>query len=490
MHQRTRLFRRPLAAAAVTSIALSLVGASMAGAVDPDQQSSFGRMFPLEGGLDGFTPTDQSLTKLVQTQRDKGQTRMDNVGVPAGFTYLGQFIDHDLTRNLDPLPTAQLDPTTLKNFRTAAFDLDSVYGKGRTDPSSSHLYEADGSFKVTEEEDQVNGIDDLVRNANGGAVLIEPRNDENLIIAQLHLAVQKFHNRLIEEGASFEDARRLTQWHYQWVVVNDYLPHVVGQDRVDALLDGTEVDNELYEPGDPEAPMTPTEFSTAVFRYGHSQVRDSYEVNDLSEDAPIKVFDLSSPDAEDLRGGQHLNERTHIDWSEFFEIDGAQEFEGNLSRELDTKISESLFNLPLGAPGLPSEGTNLLAQLTLIRSARYDIPSGQDVARAMGIPVLSNKQLGLTKADYPDFNGEAPLWFYMLAESQIKEKGGVRLGPVGGRIIAEVFLTQLGIDQSSYLNATRRFSPSVEHEGAFTMGDFLTFAEVVELEEEEEPPAP
>ena len=120
------------------------------------------------GRVQGFTPTDQALTDLVQTQRDKGLDQLDNEGVPAGFTYLGQFIDHDLTRNLDPLPTAQLDPTTLKNFRTAAFDLDSVYGKGRTDASSSHLYNPDGTFKVTEEEDQVNGVDDLVRNMAGG----------------------------------------------------------------------------------------------------------------------------------------------------------------------------------------------------------------------------------------------------------------------------------------------------------------------------------
>lgn len=470
-------FRRPLAAAAVTSIALSLLGASMAGAVDPSQQSSFGRMFPT---LDPFRPSDESLTKLVQTQRDKGLTQLDNKGVPAGFTYLGQFIDHDLTRNTQALPSAPFDPTTLKNFRTAAFDLDSVYGKGPT--VDAQLYEADGKhFKVQEEN--VNGVPDLARNANGGAILIEPRNDENLIIAQIHLAVQKFHNRLIDEGKNFNTARQLTQWHYQWVVVNDYLPHVVGQDRVNLFL-GKPVSNGFYQPGNAAAPMTPTEFSTAVFRYGHSQVRDSYEVNDLSEDAPIKVFDPTG--AEDLRGGQNLNERTHIDWIEFFEIDGAPEFEGNLSRKLDTRISESLFNLPLGAPGLPSAGTNILGQLNLVRSSRYGIPSGQDVAQKMGIPVLANNKLGISQTAYPDFNGEAPLWFYMLAESELKENG-TRLGAVGGRIIAEVFIDQIAVDPASYLNARRPFTPSVEHEGAFTMGDFLTFAGVVELEEEATP---
>ena len=104
----------------------------------------------------------------------------------------------------------------------------------------------------------------------------------------------------------------------------------------------------------------------------------------------------------------------------------------------------------------------------------------------MGIPVLANNKLGLNQTAYPSFNGEAPLWFYMLAESELKEKGGVRLGAVGGRIVAEVFLDQLAVDPASYLNARRGFTPSVEHEGAFTMGDFLTFAGVVELEEEEE----
>jgi hypothetical protein len=480
MHKRVRSFRRPLAAAAVTSIALSLLGASVAGAVDPNQQSSFGRMFPT---LDPFRPSDQSLTKLVQTQRDKGLTQLDNKGVPAGFTYLGQFIDHDLTRNTHPLPSAPFDPTTLKNARTAAFDLDSVYGQGPNgDQASQDLYEADRKhFKVQEEN--ANGVPDLARNPNGSAILVEPRNDENLIIAQIHLAVQKFHNRLIDEGANFNTARRLTQWHYQWVVVNDYLPHVVGQDRVNLFL-GKPVTNGFYKPGNPDAPMTPTEFSTAVFRYGHSQVRDSYEVNDLSEDAPIKVFDLTG--AEDLRGGQNLNERTHIDWIEFFEIDGAPAFEGNLSRKLDTQVSESLFNLPLGAPGLPSVGTNILGQLNLVRSSRYGIPSGQDVAKAMGIPVLANNKIGISQTAYPDFNGEAPLWFYMLAESELKENGA-RLGAVGGRIIAEVFVDQIAVDPASYLNARQRFTPSVEHEGAFTMGDFLTFAGVVELEEE---PAP
>ena len=156
MQTRTRIFRRPLAAAAVTSIALSLVGASLAGAVDPGQQSSFGRMFP---GQDPFRPSDDSLTKLVQTQRDKGLAQLDNKGVPAGFTYLGQFIDHDLTRNTQALPSGPFDPTTLKNFRTAAFDLDSVYGQGPNGDEASRVQVRLGRSSVNTIE-VVGGLDE------------------------------------------------------------------------------------------------------------------------------------------------------------------------------------------------------------------------------------------------------------------------------------------------------------------------------------------
>ena len=126
------------------------------------------------------------------------------------------------------------------------------------------------------------------------AIIGDNRNDENAIIAQMHVAVIKFHNQLIEEGHSFAEAQRLTRWHYQWVVVNDYLPHVAGQGRVDRYLRARDlkVRNENYKPGDPKFPMTPVEFSSAVFRYGHSQVRDSYEMNDESEEDPIEVFRL------------------------------------------------------------------------------------------------------------------------------------------------------------------------------------------------------
>jgi hypothetical protein len=483
----------PTLSTLVASLALLMPGTASA-------QSSFGRMFPT---LAPFPVQDQQvLAEVVQSQLDPGCSAVsrtppcdtvgnqagpatgivdprDNPGVPAGFTYLGQFIDHDLTLDLQPPPTAPIDPTTLTNFRTARFDLDSVYGGGPL--GSPELYEPDGTgrLRFQREDQQPNGVADLPRRPDGSAIVGEGRNDENVIIAQMHVAFIKFHNRLIDEGHSFAGARRLTQWHYQYVVVNDYLPHVAGVDRVDRFLNRNsgKVRNEFYAAGDPSAPMTPVEFSSAIFRYGHSQVRDSYEINDEAQDDPLHVFRAlpnGEPDPNSLMGGRNIPANMGIEWPEFFQIDGQPAFEGNLSRRLDTKISSSLFQLAI--PQVEAAGSNVLAFRNLNRGQFYGLPSGQDVARKMGIAPLGNEEIGLPAAFG---GGNAPLWYYILAESEITENG-TRLGPVAGRVVAEVLLTQMAIDPNSFLNRNPRFMPTVEHEGEFTMGDFLQFAGVVE----------
>jgi len=463
-------------------------------------QSSFGRMFPTLPPFPVQEP--QVLAEVVHSQLDPGCSAVskappcntvgdqagpatgivdprDNPGVPAGFTYLGQFIDHDLTLDLQPTPTAPIDPTTLTNFRTPRFDLDSVYGGGPQ--ASPELYEPGGKgrLRFQREDEQPNGVADLPRGPDGTAIVGDGRNDENVIIAQIDLAFIKFHNRLIDEGHSFAEARRLTQWHYQYVVVHDYLPHVAGSDRVDRFLNRAsgKVRNEFYAPGDPNAPMTPVEFSAAIFRYGHSQVRDSYEINDQAQDDPLHVFRFlptGEPDPNSLMGGRNIPANMGIEWPEFFEIDGHPKFEGNLSRRIDTKISNSLFQLPI--PQVEAKGSNVLAFRNLNRGQFYGLPSGQDVARKMGIAPLSNEEIGLP-ASFG--GGNAPLWYYMLAESEITENG-TRLGPVAGRVVAEVLLTQMAIDSSSFLSRDPGFTPTVPHQGEFTMGDFLQFAGVVE----------
>jgi hypothetical protein len=106
-------------------------------------------------------------------------------GIPALYTYLGQFIDHDLT--FDPASSLQQqnDPDALIDFRTPAFDLDNVYGRGPED--QPYMYGGDHSFLLG---DPLHGGDanakDLPRNdANPRRALIgDPRNDENTIVSQ------------------------------------------------------------------------------------------------------------------------------------------------------------------------------------------------------------------------------------------------------------------------------------------------------------------
>jgi len=437
--------------AVAAAIAVVLLVVPSAEAVPP---GTFTRMFPKLAPFD--TPTDQQLADLAQTMPDRGGAGTDNLRVPAGITFLGQFIDHDLTLDTEPSPIAPVNIKHLDNDRNANFDLDSVYGDG---PSRTPgLYDADGKHLRT---GQSNGIPDVARRADGSAILGDGRNDENLIVVQLHAAFLRFHNRLVDEGHSFADAQRLTRYHYQWIVLHDYLPDIVGQTTVNRFLGGR---NEYYKPGNKHDPVLPIEFSVAAFRFGHSEVRPGYALNG-STGAPI--FSSTDPD-HDLRGGRPIPPGHGIEWQRFFQVDGSTTAV-TPSKLIDTKISQGLFELPI--PGAAANGSNVLAFRNMVRGKFYGLPSGQAVAGAMGEPILPANQ-------GPGFETATPLWFYILRESQ-QRAGGERLGPVGARIVAEVFLTNLQRDPGSYLSADPQFQPSVPHEGAFTMGDFLHFAGVV-----------
>jgi hypothetical protein len=155
----------------------------------------------------------------------------------AGFTFIGQFIDHDITFDNTPLALQQADPDATVNFRTPRYDLDSVYGRGPA--NEPQFYDAADRDKLLVTTN-VNGVEDMPRDSSGRAILPEARNDENLIIIQLHKAVAKFHNQIVDYARAqgirrewvFETARRLTRWHYQWAVIHDFLPRFVGDELV------------------------------------------------------------------------------------------------------------------------------------------------------------------------------------------------------------------------------------------------------------------
>ena len=448
--------------------------------------SSFGRMFPVGESsenaevLEPLTqPTDEELAELAQGMLE-GDAIDNPKGTAAGITFFGQFIDHDLTLDNEPQPTDTVDVEGLVNGRTFAFDLDSVYGGGPK--KSPQLYDGD-KFLIGTATDEVSP--DLPRN-KGTAILVEHRNDENLIIAQIHVSFLRLHNSLVDRGMSFDEARQTVVGAYRYVVLNDYLPQIVGQKAVNRAL-RRPVESGFYQPGSQGAPMTPVEFSTAAFRFGHSQVRNAYAINDTS--GGVRVFSLD-PAVPDLRGGRQLPaiedpgnglKSLVIDFDNFFSELPREvgDDPALIGRAIDTKIAPSLFELPIPGAEAPGEDgqqlQNVLAFRNLVRGKFYDLPSGEAIAGAMKVRVVGD----------PVFPEGTPLWYYVLREAEVSGcvthkpcepgQGGAELGPVGGRIVAEVFVDLLRLDGGTE-NVRTPNLPDVSG-GDFRIGDLLVAAD-------------
>ncbi|HQU84248.1 MAG TPA: heme peroxidase family protein [Pyrinomonadaceae bacterium] len=435
----------------------------------------------------------------------------DNPTIPSGYVYFGQFIDHDIT--FDPASSLQKqnDPDALHNFRTPRFDLDSLYGRGPADQpylymnSDSPLphpvfgFDRRGIMFLIDEQTDRNEAD-LPRNANGRALIGDPRNDENIIVSQLHLVFLKFHNKMVElvfkqSGLTgndlFLEAQRMVRWHYQWVIFHDFLPRILDGKTDESTIQPSEILNDIlirekYTTINGgigtflktnlrfyhwhNTPFLPVEFSVAAYRFGHSMVRSSYFINDFvrqeNKNMPIPIFSASRNPLENLNGFRPLPTAWGIGWKYFFEIE--TDFPPQSSFKIDTKISNPLSNLPS-----ISEMPNL-AHRNLMRGFQMNLPSGQSIAKAMGIHPLSDDELQLSKRGAPDFEGDAPLWFYILREAEILAKG-IHLGPVGGRIVGEVFAGLLAGDPFSWFNIEPNWRPTLSVNGKFKMSDLIRF---------------
>jgi hypothetical protein len=302
-----------------------------------------------------------------------------------------------------------------------------------------------------------------------------------VIIAGLHAAAILFHNHAVDVVAArdrrdspeevFRKAQRLTQWHYQWLVVHEFLPLFVGQPVVDDILR-----RRRRRSFEPRAAFIPVEFQAAAYRFGHSMVRPSYPPNIAAGFMPI--FDRTQDDVadpEDLRGGFRAPRR-FIDWQTFFDFGSGV----RRNKQIDTKLSTRLFDLPLFTFG--GVGPTSLPQRNLLRHLTWGVPSGQKVAEAMGLPVLAAEDLAELKLFDLGLDTSTPLFYYILKEAQVVAKG-LTLGPVGGRIVGEVFVALLERDRDSYLAVNPRWRPTLPDRFGglpqdFRMVDFLTFAGV------------
>ena len=442
----------------------------------------------LDGQDDLFGP-DGGPVNLI-TNPALSLVNQNNPRDTAGMTFIGQFIDHDLTFDATSKLGVPTEPTTSPNGRTARFDLDSVYGGGPV--IQPELYDPADPIKLRVESGGL--FEDVPRRADGSAVISDIRNDTNLIVSGLHAAFLKFHNHAVDashvNGAdpldTFQLARHETTWHYQWLVVNRVLPAFVGQPLVDELLAHGP---RLFGRGGPA--YIPVEFSGAAYRFGHSMVRPSYRANlagdngspffGLIFDSRVVVPDGQNPtsDPGDLRGG-FRSARRFIGWQTFFDFGGAYTADTRPNKIIDTVLSTPLFALPTSAiahvPGAP--GPIALPQRTLLRHLTWSLPSGQSIAHALGVTPLHRTDLADFGAVHTGLDRSTPLWLYVLREAQLANAGQF-LGPVGGRIVAEVMLGLLLADPTSYLAGKPRWQPHLGGSGDdYQIADFLRFAGV------------
>jgi len=410
--------------------------------------------------------------------RSTPETKLDdeeNLGIPAGYTYLGQFIDHDIT--FDPTSSLQKqnDPEALVDFRTPRLDLDCVYGRGPAD--QPYMFEPDGlHFRLGTDltrNGQPTRAKDLPR-INRRAIIGDKRNDENVIVSQLQGVFLQFHNAVADElrasSSNFEDVQRMVQWHYQWVVLHDFLPKIAGERTLHQVLPHLKKRTSIYD-DKPELhffkwkndPFMPIEFAAAAYRFGHSMVRPIYRLNsELGGNATQdqkdrgvagRQFIFGALRDESLNGFRDFPPIWAIDWRLFFEFDRKLDDPKNLgpgrvqpAYKIDTSLVNPLGFLPefseggkdgnfkMDADGHPKTKPHEIAVLALrnlLRGMRMGLPSGQTVARYMDIEPIPDGDLKVGKANVDglssnksivevgsSFKDNAPLWFYVLAEAQ------------------------------------------------------------------------
>jgi hypothetical protein len=479
----------------------------------------FGRIFralpPADFGSDDASSLKALavLAKQMTSELDLPKDGPDNEesGIPAAYTYFGQFIDHDLT--FDPASSLQKqnDPDALVDYRTPSFDLDNVYGRGPDD--QPYLYENGRIFTLG---NPLSGAAanprarDLPRSHVNSAsnprraIIGDPRNDENVIVSQLQGLMHRFHNKIAVDnpGWDFIRVQREVRFHYQWVVVHDFLPTIVSDDTLNQVLPHiskksnvlTEKPNlEFFHPKNES--FMPLEFSAAAYRFGHSMVRPGYRLSETI--GPLAIFATDPNKA--LTGFREFPHNWAIDWNLFIDLeprDPEDKTRTQLAYKMDTALVNPLGHLP------PSVAVNpgVLAQRNLERGWRMRLPSGQNIARAMGIQPLPDDKIiigkftgdkgdiiGPIKKIDPAFENNCPLWTYVLAETveshvTIKTTKGEKkiktrkLGPVGGRIVAETFIGLLLGDSSSYLAQDPLWAPPLAVKGVFGLRELIAHA--------------
>lgn len=476
----------------------------------------FDYMFPLlaanpECLLAPGANTQGALLALGTAMATDSTTAALDSTIPAVFTYLGQFIDHNITAQTDreigvsriatpdgmvmditPLPSTEV-VNKLVNGRRPHLDLDQVYGDGPRLGTNASATEADElfdpatlSFKVVADAPGF----DVPRQNDGTAIIADMRNNENLNVSQLHCAFLVFHNKVAAglPGALSKDrryirARQLVRWAYQYIVLNDYLPNVCDP----VIVADVATNGARYYAPDNDMLFMPLEFSAAAFRFGHSMIRPQYKINAGAALPLSQILKVGSL----LAGGPppKLATANIIEWHNFAKF--AAHPAPQMTRKIDPVIATDLGSLPVFLPGSTIPLGKLLqhlAQRNLLRGFLLSIPTGQAVANGMQSQALTPAELRGPAGPIHDavvgggFDTATPLWYYILREADVQQNGN-RLGSVGSRIVAETLTALVLRDRASYANNLQ--DPSVKATGIdvggkviATIADLLEFAGV------------
>src|SRR5882757_8738177 len=348
--------------------------------------ATYARMFP---EIPSFQADEQFLHALGRAGglcdcEDTDDT-VDSLGdSAAGWPIFGQFVAHDITADRSTL-RAHTNTAELRNARSPQLNLECLYGDGPT--GHPFLYQRDDPAKF------LLGLDgaDVQRNADGIAIIGDPRNDSHMLISQLHLAILKAHNAFVDEVRTagttsdrvFDEAARQLRWHYQWLILNEFLPTLVGETLANQVL---REGSKWFRPA--HSGFIPLEFADAAYRYGHSQIRHRYRLN--SQTDPVPLFP-------DLLGFRAVPREHVIDWTLFFDSPGAPP--AQRSKKMDGKLVRALIELPVAVTGeCEIEDYHSLAVRDLQRGQGVGLPSGEAVARHIGIAPLNAEQVGISSA--------------------------------------------------------------------------------------------
>ena len=437
--------------------------------------------------------------------------------VPAGYTYLGQFVDHDLTMDSTDLMTqGEVSPTAMLQGRSPRLDLDSLYGAGPGNTASAQFYEADGLHMKTGTTIPADNVKakprhDLPRVGRGGitvaqqALIPDPRNDENLIVAQTHLALINFHNKVVDKipvGLSpaerFTRARRRVTLHYQWLLRHDYLPRICQPSVVDDVFARG---RKLFEPdaAPSDVPTMPLEFSVAAFRLGHSMIRSEYNWNSKfpGNAGSLDWMFFFSALGGNLGGERRLISSWIADWRRLYDFPAggkpaltAPDSGVNKAMRIDTLLTNPLASLPPSTFGGDETAGPMMRNLAFRNLARGNmvrLASGQQMvtrlkSKAINVTALTRAQIlngkggarldHLTAAEKDAVVSRTPLWFYILREAELNNG---RLKGVGARIVAETFHRAIEGSRFSIVRAPG-FTPTLgPRKGTFEMTDLLFF---------------